>query len=143
MTTAGDIINAGVTCVGEHETLSAEAQYMRGRSVGALPIFGDDGRLHRMVTDRDALIKGRAAGFGPNTATAGELARDDVYCVDANAGIPEMLNIMEEHQVRGLSVIENHRAVGMITETDIARHLLEQAIVQFIEAICAAVVITG
>lgn len=79
MTTARDIMNAGVTCVGEHETLTAAAQYMREHDIGALPICGDDDRLHGMLTDRDIVIKGLAAGLDPNTATAGELARDSIY----------------------------------------------------------------
>ncbi|AFE17454.1 hypothetical protein MRGA327_16165 [Mycobacterium tuberculosis RGTB327] len=112
MTTARDIMNAGVTCVGEHETLTAAAQYMREHDIGALPICGDDDRLHGMLTDRDIVIKGLAAGLDPNTATAGELARDSIYYVDANASIQEMLNVMEEHQVRRVPVISEHRLVG-------------------------------
>ena len=143
MTTARDIMNAGVTCVGEHETLSAEAQHMREHDIGALPICGDDDRLHGMLTDRDIVVKALAAGLDPNTTTVGELARDGVYHVDVNASIPEMLNVMEEHQVRRLPVIEEHRLVGIITEADIARHLPEHAVVQFIKAICSPVAIAG
>ena len=38
MTTARDIMHAGATCVGEHETLTAAAQHMRDLGVGALPM---------------------------------------------------------------------------------------------------------
>ncbi|KKC04715.1 CBS domain-containing protein [Mycobacterium nebraskense] len=137
MTTARDIMNAGVTCVGEHETLTAAAQHMREHNIGALPICGDDDKLHGMLTDRDIVVKGLAEGLDPNTATAGELARNSVYFVDVDASIPDMLNTMEEHQVRRLPVIEGHRLVGIVTEADIARHLPEHAIVQFVKAICA------
>ena len=133
MTTARDIMNAGVTCVGEHETLSAAAQHMREHDIGALPICGDDDRLHGMLTDRDIVVKGLAAGLDPNTTTAGELARDSVCYVDVNASIQEMLNVMEEHQVRRLPVIEEQGLVGIVTEADIARHLPEHAIVQFVK----------
>ncbi|HTY32258.1 CBS domain-containing protein [Mycobacterium sp.] len=143
MTTARDIMSAGVTCVGEHETLSAAAQHMRERDIGALPICGDDDRLHGMLTDRDIVVKGLAAGLDPNTTTAGELVRDSVYYVDVNASIPEMLNVMEEHQVRRLPVMENDRLVGIVTEADIARHLPEHAIVQFVKAICSPLAISG
>ena len=143
MTTARDIMNAGVTCVGEHETLSAAAQHMREHNIGALPICGDDDRLHGMLTDRDIVVKGLAAGLDPNSTTAGELARDSVYHVDVNASIQEMLDVMEEHQVRRLPVIEGHRLVGIVTEADIARHLPEHAIVQFVKAICTPAAITG
>ena len=143
MTTARDIMNAGVTCVGEHETLIAAAQHMRERDIGALPICGDDDRLHGMLTDRDIVVKGLAAGLDPNTTTAGELARDSVYYVDVDASIPEMLNVMEEHQVRRLPVMENDRMVGIVTEADIARHLPEHAIVQFVRAICSPAAIAS
>lgn len=143
MTTARDIMHAGVTCVGVHETLAAAAGHMREHNVGALPICGDDDRLHGMLTDRDIVIKGVAAGLDPNTATAGQLAADNIYYVEADAGIQEMLSVMEEHQVRRLPVIEEHRLVGIVSEADIARNLPEHALVQFVRAICAPAALTG
>jgi CBS domain-containing protein len=78
MTTAKEIMHTGATCIGEHETLAAAAQYMRDLDVGALPICGDDGRLHGMITDRDIVTKCIAAGHDPNDTTAGELAQGDM-----------------------------------------------------------------
>ena len=142
MTTARDIMHAGATCVGEHETLTAAAQHMRELGVGALPICGDDDRLHGMITDRDIVIKAIAAGLDPATSTAGELAQGSTYHVDADASI-DMLTVMEEHQVRRLPVIEEHRLVGMVSEADIARHLPEHALAQFVKAICAPPALTS
>ncbi|MCI4675008.1 CBS domain-containing protein [Candidatus Mycolicibacterium alkanivorans] len=143
MTTAHDIMHTGATCVGMHETLTAAAQHMRDLGVGALPICGDDDRLHGMITDRDIVIKCIAAGHDPTTTTAGELAQGSTYHIDADASIEEMLNLMEEHQVRRLPVIENHRLVGIVSEADIARHLPEHAVGQFIKAICSPPAITS
>lgn len=137
MTTARDIMHAGATCVGEHETLTAAAQHMRELGVGALPICGDDDRLHGMITDRDVVIKCIAAGHDPDTTAVGELAQGSAYHVDADAGIEEMLTVMEEHQVRRLPVIDDHRLVGIVSEADIARNLPEHAIAHFVKAICA------
>ncbi|HET9564180.1 MAG TPA: CBS domain-containing protein [Mycobacterium sp.] len=137
MTTARDIMHAGATCIGERETLDAAAQHMRDLGVGALPICGDDDRLHGMLTDRDIVVKGLAAGLDPATTTVGQLAHGNTYYVDADADIQEMLDVMEEHQVRRLPVIDDHRLVGIVSEADIARHLPEHAIVQFVKAICA------
>ena len=50
---------------------------------------------------------------------------------------------MEEHQIRRLPVINNHRLVGIVSEADIARHLPEHAIVQFVKAICAPQAVTS
>jgi CBS domain-containing protein len=135
-------MHAGATCVGEHETLTAAAQHMRDLGVGALPICGDDDRLHGMITDRDIVVKCLAAGKNPSTTTAGELAQGSTYHVDASADIEEMLNVMEEHQVRRLPVIDDNRPVGTVSEADIARHLPEHAIVQFVKAICSPKALT-
>jgi CBS domain-containing protein len=143
MTTAREIMHTGATCVGEHETLTTAAQHMRELGVGALPICGDDDRLHGMITDRDIVIKCIAAERDPSTTTAGELAQGSTYHVDAGASIEEMLTVMEEHQVRRLPVIDEHRLVGMVSEADIARHLPEHAIVAFVKAICSPMAITS
>lgn len=143
MSTAKDIMHIGATCIGEHETLAAAARHMRDLGVGALPICGDDDRLHGMITDRDIVTKCIAAGHDPNTMTAGELAQGSTYHVEADASIEGMLNVMEEHQVRRLPVIEDHRLVGIVSEADIARHLPEHAIAQFVKAICAQQAITS
>jgi len=45
---------------------------------------------------------------------------------------------MESHQIRRVPVIESHRLVGMISEADLARHLSEQTVGEFVEAVCAA-----
>ncbi len=143
MTTARDIMHAGATCIGEHETLAVAAQHMRDLGVGALPICGDDDRLHGMITDRDIVIKCIAAGRDPNTVTAEELAQGAPYHADAEASIEHMLTVMEEHQVRRLPVIDNHRLIGIVSEADIARHLPEHAIAEFVKAICAQQALTS
>lgn len=142
MTTARDIMHTGATCVREHETLTAAAQHMRDLGVGALPICGDDDRLHGMITDRDIVVKCLAAGKDPVTTTAAELAQGSTYHVTGDAAIHEMLNLMEEHQVRRLPVIEDHRVVGIVSEADIARNLAEHEIAQFVKAICAPKALT-
>jgi len=143
MTTARDVMHAGATCIGEHESLGSAARHMRDLGVGALPICGDDDRLHGMITDRDIVIKCLAAGHDPNSMTAGELAQGSAYHVDADASIQEMLTTMEEHQVRRLPVIDNHRLVGIVSEADIARHLPEHEIAQFVKVICSPQALTS
>lgn len=144
MTTAGDIMHPGAICVGEHQTLSAAASRMRELGVGALPICGDDDRLRGMLTDRDIVVKCVAAGLDPKIVTVGTLAQNFTYHVDTTASVEHMLNVMEEHQVRRLPVIDaDHRLVGIVTEADIARHLPEHAIAEFVRAVCAQQAIAG
>ncbi|WP_199433736.1 CBS domain-containing protein [Qaidamihabitans albus] len=137
MTAAKDIMHTGAECIGEHETLTNAARRMRELDVGALPICGGDDRLHGIITDRDIVIKCIAEGHDPSATTAGELAQGRPYTVGTETDTDDALATMEEHQIRRLPVIENHRLVGMISEADLARHLPEDTVGRFVEAVCA------
>jgi CBS domain-containing protein len=137
MTTARDIMHAGAECVGEGQTLQYAARQMRDLDVGALPICSDDGRLIGIITDRDIVVKCLANGVDPDTVTAGQLAQAELIAIGPAADADEVLHLMAENQIRRLPVIDNQRVVGMISEADLARNLPEQAVGQFVEAICA------
>ena len=137
MTTARDIMHTGAECIGEQETLQYAAQRMRDLDVGALPICDDNDTLHGIITDRDIVTKCIANGADPATVTAGQLAQGAPVTIDSSAEVTEVLNVMMQHQIRRLPVIESDQPIGMITEADLARHLPEPAVGQFVEAICA------
>ncbi len=137
MTTARDIMHAGAECIGEHETLAHAARRMRDLDVGALPICGGDGRPTGIITDRDIVIRCVAAGQGPGTVTAGDLALGRPYTVDADAGVSQVLRVMEEHRIRRLPVTDSRGLAGMITEADVARGLPDESVAEFVEEICA------
>ncbi|WP_411139537.1 CBS domain-containing protein [Streptomyces sp. x-80] len=138
MTTARDIMHDSATCVQENETLEAAARRMQDLDVGALPICGADNRLHGIITDRDIVLKCLAKGEDPKVMTAGELAQGKPVTVTADAGTEQVLHTMEQHRIRRVPVIDEHRLVGMISEADLSRHLSEEQLGHFVEAICAA-----
>ena len=138
MKTARDIMHAAAECVGESQTLQHAARQMRDLDVGALPICGDDGRLLGIVTDRDIIVKGIASGVDPGTVPVGQLARTECVAIGPAADVAEVLQLMEENQIRRLPVVDNHRVIGIISEADLARNLPEQAVGQFVEAITAS-----
>jgi CBS domain-containing protein len=138
MTTARDIMHAGAECVSEGQTLQHAATQMRDLDVGALPICGDDGRLVGIVTDRDIVVKCLATGANPNTVTVGQLAQAEPIAIGPAADADDVLHLMADNQIRRLPVIDDQRVVGMISEADLARNLPEQAVGQFVEAICAS-----
>ncbi|MFS8478841.1 MAG: CBS domain-containing protein [Micromonosporaceae bacterium] len=135
---ARDIMHPGAECIGEQETIEMAARKMRDMRVGALPICGMDDRLHGIITDRDIVIRGIAEGKDPSTTMAGELAQGTPVWVDADADEKEVLKLMEEHKIRRLPVIENHRLVGMISEADLATHLEGKKVAQFAGAVYSA-----
>ena len=132
---ARDIMHPGAECVGEGDTVAAAAQKMRDLGVGSLPICGADDRLHGILTDRDIVMRCIAEGRDPAQVRAGDLAQETLFWVEATAGVGEVLHQMEDHRVKRLPVIENHRLVGMISEADLARNLDEHRLAEFVEKV--------
>ena len=95
-------MHEGCQCIGEAETVLEAARMMERLDVGALPICGEDDRLHGIVTDRDIVVRVLGRGRNPATTLVGELAQDRLYRVSADAPIEEALTLMREHRVRRL-----------------------------------------
>jgi CBS domain-containing protein len=138
MAKARELMHIGAECIGENGTLSRAAEMMRDLHVGALPICGEDGRLHGIITDRDIVVRAIAEGYDPDTATAGDLTDGTPIWVDADAGTDEVLDVMIESGIRRVPVIENRRLVGMISEADLAQHLPDAQLKRFAEAVYSA-----
>lgn len=132
---ARDIMHPGAECIGEGDSVAAAAQKMRDLGVGSLPICGADDRLHGILTDRDIVLRCIAEGRDPAQVRAGDLAQETLFWAEANASVGEVLHQMEDHRVKHLPVIDNHRLVGIITEADLARHLDEHRLAEFVEKV--------
>lgn len=138
MSTARDLMHPDVTCIGMHDTLDVAARRMRDLDVGSLPVCGDDDQLHGMITDRDIVVRCLAEGRDPRTVAAADLAQETIYWIQADADERDVLATMEEHQIRRLPVIEDHRLVGIISEADLARQLPADRIAEFTSRVYAA-----
>lgn len=137
MATARDLMHSGAQCIKEDQTLLDAAKMMRDMDVGSLPICGKDDKLHGMITDRDIVVHCLADGGDCSTVTAGEMAQGSVYWVDAASDVDDALAVMEEHQVKRVPVLEDHRLVGMISESDITSRLDKERISQYAQKVYA------
>lgn len=137
MTTAGDIMHRGAQWIPAHETLDRAAQLMRELDVGALPISDENERLCGILTDRDIVVGCVAMGHDPAKVTAGDMAKGTPRWIASDAGVDEVLQEMQGHQIRRLPVIENKRLVGMISEADLATHLTDEQLAGWVESVYA------
>jgi CBS domain-containing protein len=77
-----------------------------------------------IFSERD-VARGLAA-HGPavlNMPVATFLDRPLVSCT-TNDSVDAVLQLMDEHQIRLLPVLENHTLIGVISITDVIRHLV-------------------
>lgn len=135
-TTVREAMHPGCTCINEGETVAEAARMMERLDVGALPICGDDDRLHGIITDRDIVVKVVGRNRDPRCTFAGELAQYRLIYTTVDAPIEEALRLMREHRVRRLPVVDgNKRLCGMISESDIATHVSHEEFAALMEAI--------
>ncbi|MFE2102338.1 MULTISPECIES: CBS domain-containing protein [unclassified Streptomyces] len=137
MTTAAEIMHSGAQWIPATETLDRAAQMMARLNVGALPVSDADERLCGIVTDRDIVVKCVAKGLDPSKVTCGDLAQGTPRWIDANATVEQVLDEMSTNQIRRLPVIQKKKLVGIISEADLARHLTDRQIHDFVERVYA------
>ncbi|MEU1787200.1 CBS domain-containing protein [Streptomyces sparsogenes] len=138
MTKAADIMHPGAQWIPATQKLDRAAQLMRELDVGALPIADENERLCGILTDRDIVVGCVAVGKEPSQTTAGELAKGTPRWIPADADVSDVLREMEQHKIRRLPVIDkDKRLVGMISEADLAHHLSDDQIAEFVEKVYA------
>jgi CBS domain-containing protein len=138
MTTARDIMSGSAECARTSDTLADAAKKMKDLDVGALPICGDDDKLHGMITDRDIVVDCVASGGDPQTATVQEYTSAETVTIGADDSVEETLQTMIDKGVRRLPVIDGHQLVGIVTQADVAKNLSDDQIGKLVEAISAA-----
>jgi CBS domain-containing protein len=138
MTTAREIMSQPAECAKTTESLVDAARKMKDLDVGALPICGEDDRLHGMITDRDIAVHCVAEGQDPSTMKVERFAGDKPVTIGADDSIEEALDTMIQVGVRRLPVIDGHRLVGMLSQADIAKHSTDQMTARLVESISMA-----
>ena len=123
MTTAREIMTPNPRCIGVNDSLRIAASVMADLGVGALPICGEDSKLKGMLTDRDIVVGAVAMGMDPETTPAGALAKGAPVFVASDDDVRVVLERMQEHQVRRIPVIDEHRLVGIVSQADVALSL--------------------
>ena len=116
-----DVMTRGVQWVSPGESIARAAERMKELNVGSLPICGENDKLAGMVTDRDITVRATARSREPQTTTVGEIMTPGVvYCFD-DQRIEEAAQLMEQHQVRRLPVVNrDKRLVGIVSLGDLA-----------------------
>ena len=114
-----DAMTPQVRTVGPNATLRQAAQMMAEGDLGALPVT-DGERLTGMVTDRDIVIRGIAAGKGVDAKVSEVMSAEVLYCREDD-DIADVCENMSDLQVRRLPVVNaDKRLVGIVSLADIA-----------------------
>lgn len=122
MTTAKDLMTSPAETLAPEATLADAARALANLGIGSMPVADGDTILG-VVTDRDIVVSGIAAGLDVNSATVSEIATTDVVTVGVDDSAETVAATLAEHQIRRVPVVDGGILVGVISQADVARDL--------------------
>jgi CBS domain-containing protein len=113
-----DIMTDQVECCTLLDNVFEVAVKMKELNVGAIPIVDKD-KLVGMITDRDIVIRGVAEKH-PGSTKVEDIMSDKLITISADASTKEAANLMADHQIRRLPVVEGDKLIGIVSLGDFA-----------------------
>jgi CBS domain-containing protein len=112
-----DVMTPNPRYVSPDDSIQNAAQIMRDEDTGVVPVC-DNGRAVGIVTDRDIVV--RAIAEGQINRPVRDIATRELIAARPDMSTREAAELMSEHQVRRLPVVDGGRLVGIVSLGDLA-----------------------
>lgn len=124
MTTVGELCDRDVIVTQPDTTVSEAAKIMRAQHVGSIVIVENlNGGLRvpvGIVTDRDLVIEVMSVDLDAKAITVGDIARRELFTVDAEESAAKAIQLMRSKGVRRLPVVTAEgRLLGLVAFDDV------------------------
>ena len=113
-----DVMTPNPRTVSPNDSIQSAARVMRDEDTGVVPVV-DNGKPVGVITDRDIVVRAVAEDRELNRPIRDIVTRE-LVAVHPDMSVQEATELMSEHQVRRLPVIDNNRLVGIVSIGDIA-----------------------
>ena len=125
MSSVGEIMTSDVLAVDPADTIGETAQKMVERGVSSA-VVSDYGNLIGIVTERD-LTRAVAGRVHTSEARVREWMTSDPITLSPDASADEAAKIMLDNGFRHVPIVEEGRAVGIVSIRDVARWSTEES----------------
>jgi CBS-domain-containing membrane protein len=114
-----DCMSASPLTVREEQVIDLAASLMQWRQIRHVPVEDSEHRLVGLVTLRTLLAAASKQGEGGESALAvGEVMVRDVFTIGPEATMATALDLMKEHGIGCLPVVQDGVLVGLLCERD-------------------------
>ena len=113
-----DIMTTDVDTCTPQSTLKEVAAKMKEIDVGSIPVVDND-KLVGIITDRDLVTRGIAANVSLDSAVS-DILSSDIVTGNKDMTVEDAAELMADHQIRRLPIVDNDKVVGMVSLGDIA-----------------------
>ena len=113
-----DVMTPDPRCVTPNDSIADAARIMRDEDTGAVPVV-EDGKPVGILTDRDIVVRA-VAEDGQLNRPVRDIVTSGILSASPDMSTREAAELMSEHQIRRLPVVENERLVGIVSLGDLA-----------------------
>jgi CBS domain-containing protein len=113
-----DLMVSSVVTIEPGTSIVDAAKRMIQEEKGPLPIVEGE-RPVAIITDRDIIAHVVAEGRDPNSVAVDDVATRDLVTIGPEQDVEEARQLMDQHELDRILVVEGDRLVGIISEADI------------------------
>jgi CBS domain-containing protein len=113
-----DLMVSSVVTIEPATSIVDAARRMIQEEKGPLPVVEGESPV-AMVTDRDIIARVVAEGRDPNSVRVEDIATHELVTIGPDQDVEEARQLMDQHELDRILVLEGDRLVGIISEADI------------------------
>jgi len=136
-----------IVCIDVKESVFDAAELLLGARISAAPVINEKGELVGILSEADLIRRveigtaGRKSWLGRLLDSEASSARDfvaaqtrrvadvmtkDVVAADQDTTLPELVDLMERHNVKRIPIVRGSTVVGIVSRADLLRALLSR-----------------
>ena len=109
----------------ESDTVVQAAKKMSDNQVGCLVVLDTQNKFAGVVTERDMLAKVVTKSLSPDSLSVGDIMTTDVISCTTDTPAVKVEQLMAEHKIRHVPIVEDGVPIGMVSSRDIIAHQLK------------------
>ena len=113
-----DLMVSSVVTIEPATSIVEAARRMIQEEKGPLPVVDGESPV-AMVTDRDIIARVVAEGRDPNSVKVEDIATHELVTIGPDQDVNEARQLMDQHELDRILVVEGDKLVGIISEADI------------------------
>lgn len=125
-TSVTEVMTTPVLTVERDERPADVARAMADQAIKSVVVIDDDCHPVGILTSTD-YVRMTAEGIDPHETTVGAFMTTDVVTVTTDETVEDAAALLADNDISHLPVLDDGRAVGIVTATDLTRYLAERA----------------
>ena len=119
------LANRGCITVADDANILALAELLKEHNIGAVMAVAKDQKPTGVVSERDIVRYLVTASTGTADTVVSEIMSTDFIACDLSTTSSELMEIMTNHKIRHIPIIDNGQLLGMVSIGDVVSRLID------------------